>query len=82
MKWDVKLPGWDDTIRLEVRARQEGDRWGAYICLAFSTHEHLCWLVGEQGMPFRFEGSTQEKVQKQAKDYLEEQYKVIRKIWS
>ena len=81
MKWDVELPGLDHVVRLEVKTRKEGERWASYISLAVSAHEHLCWLIGEGGLPFRFEGLTEEKVQAQAKDCLERTYKVVRKIW-
>ena len=82
MKWDVRLPDTDDVFRLEVQSRQEGESWGAYICLAFRGHPHLCWLIGEEGLPFRFAGASRDEAERNAKEHLESKYKVLRKVWS
>jgi hypothetical protein len=82
MKWDILLPGWDEVVRLEVKARSQSGVWEAYLAIAFSGREPLCWLIGENGFPFRFEGPTEDEVRGMAKDHLERQYKVVRKVWS
>ncbi|MFQ5682587.1 MAG: hypothetical protein ACE5HC_04870 [Candidatus Binatia bacterium] len=82
MKFDIQLPSVNGIARMEIKTALEGAQWVAYISFVSGrpTNE-TCLMLGEQGIPYRFTGPSEQEVQKSAKQFLDKHYRIVRMIW-
>lgn len=82
MKFDVEIPSLNGIARVEVKTVQEGDVWAAYIAFASErTLNDTCLMLGQTGIPHRFTGPGEKEAQENAKNFLQQNYKVVRMVW-
>lgn len=83
MKFDVQLPSLRGIARIEIKTVQEGDTWAAYIgFVADRSLGDTCLMLGQSGVPHRFTGESEEAAEEKAKTFLQQNYEVVRMIWS
>ncbi|MFQ5849693.1 MAG: hypothetical protein ACE5JU_03780 [Candidatus Binatia bacterium] len=82
MKFDVEIPSLNGIARLEIKTVQEENRWVSYLSL-FSERilNETCLMLGHSGIPHRFTGATEKDVEEAAKNFLQQNYHVVRMIW-
>lgn len=82
MKFDVEIPSLDGIARLEVRTVQEKDGWAAYVgFVSDRSLDETCLMLAHRGIPYRFTGSNEKEAQEGAKNFLQQNYKVVRMVW-
>lgn len=82
MKFDVDIPSLNGIARVEVKTIQEGNIWAAYIAFASErTLNDTCLMLGQAGFPYRFTGPTEKEARENAKNFLQQNYKVARMVW-
>lgn len=82
MKFDLEIPSLNGIARVEVKTVQEGNFWAAYIGFASErTPNDTCLMLGQTGIPHRFTGSSEKEAQENAKNFLQQNYRVVRMIW-
>lgn len=82
MKFDVQIASLKGTARLEIKTAQEEGAWAAYISfVSGQALDEACLVLGRQGIPHRFTGSSEKEAMERAKDFLQKNHQVIRMIW-
>jgi hypothetical protein len=83
MKFDVQIPSLNGTARVEIRTARAKNLWAAYIGFAAdrSSNNETCFVLGQNGIPHRFAGASENEAEAAAKSFLEENYRVVRTIW-
>lgn len=83
MKFDIEVPSLGGVARVEIRTVQEGDVWAAYLGLvATAQKEDVCLLLGQRGVPHRFQGSSEKEAEQTAREFIQRTYHVSRMVWS
>ncbi len=83
MKYDLEVPSLGGMARVEIRTVREGDVWAAYLGLAATAQkEDVCLLLGHEGVPHRFSGSSEKEAEQIAREFIQRTYQVSRMIWS
>ncbi|MGH7834919.1 MAG: hypothetical protein ACREQK_14850 [Candidatus Binatia bacterium] len=82
MKFDVQIPSLNGTARVEIRTARAKNLWAAYIGFAADrSSNETCFVLGQNGIPYRFTGASEKEAAAAAKSFLEENYRVVRTIW-
>ncbi len=83
MKFDLEVPSLGGVARVEIRTMREGEVWAAYLGLVVSAQkEDVCLLLGHEGVPHRFSGSSEKEAEQTAREFIQRTYHVSRMIWS
>lgn len=83
MKFDIEVPSLGGVARVEIRTVREGDVWAAYLGLvATAQKEDVCLLLGQKGIPYRFQGSSEKEAEQTAKEFIQRTYHISRMVWS
>jgi len=82
MKFEVELPSLKGIARVEIKTVQEGKDWVAYLPLSSGNRlDDACMLLGQAGIPHRFTAQTEKGAEQAAKDFVKQNYHVVRMIW-
>jgi len=82
MKFDVEIPSLKGTVRLEIKTILEESQWAAYLSFTSGrTMDETVLMLGTQGLPHRFAGSTEKEAHEAAKIFLEKNYHIVRTVW-
>ena len=82
MKFDVEIQSLKGTARLEIKTIEEDNGWAAYLSIIYDRNlKDTCLLLGRSGLPHRFTGPSENEAEEAAKEFLQENYHVVRTIW-
>lgn len=82
MRLDIHVPSIDGVVRVEVRSVEDGGSWSAYLVLiGGGALDDACLVLARSGSPLRFSGETADAAEAQAKEYVQNHYRVARMIW-
>lgn len=83
MKFDIQLPSLKGIARIEIKTVQEDNVWAAYLAfVADRTLADTCLMLGHLGIPYRLTGASEKEAEEKAKTFLQQNYEVVRMIWS
>lgn len=83
MKFDIEVPSLEGVARVEILCTREGEAWAAYVAFVANLRkEDTCLLLGQGGIPYRFEAPSRNEAEEAAKAFLKEKYRVCRMVWS
>jgi len=83
MKFEIQLPSLKGIARIDIKTVQEDSVWVAYLSFAADrTLSGTCLMLGQSGIPHRFTGASEQEAEEKAKSFLQQNYEVVRMIWS
>jgi hypothetical protein len=78
----LEISSLSGVARVEIKTIREERSWAAYISfISERSLNEACLVLGHLGVPRRFIGRDEKEAPEAAKDFLQQNYKVLRMAW-